>query len=53
MSPLFCRRSCLWVAEEFGAVKGLGVISISREVGFIELYKVGKLCGFAMLDRCV
>ena len=38
---------CLWVTEEFGAGKGLGVISVSREVGFIGLYKVGKLWGVA------
>ena len=33
----------LLVAEEFDAVKGLGVISISNEVGFLGLYKVGVL----------
>ena len=38
---------CLWVAKEFGAGKGLGVISVRREVSFIELYKVGKLWGVA------
>ena len=34
---------CLWVTKEFGAGKWLEVASVSREVGFIGLYKVGKL----------
>ena len=43
------RVECLWVTKEFGAGKGLGVISVSREVGFIGLYKVGKLWGVARI----
>ena len=35
----------------FGSLKGngLGVISVSSEVGFIGLYKVGKLWGVARI----
>ena len=49
LSELFYRVKCLWVAKEFGAGKWLGVISVSREVGFIGLYKVGKLWGVARI----
>ena len=33
---------CILVTKEFGAGKWLGVTSVSREIGFIGLYKVGK-----------
>ena len=43
VSIILHRGVVLLVAEEFDAVKGLGVISISKEVGFLGLYKVGVL----------